>query len=100
MSTAKPDEDYELRAGDVAGILVRTLELAREAGLEVKVLNSAAGPARPAGLLIFVSGLWLDAGRIVAVQPEVQHVNPGANGAANATVLSSQDAQPLGMNRP
>lgn len=72
MSTAKHDEDdYVIGAADFAAILSSTLELAREAGLTVGVRTSAATEARPAGLLIFIPGLGLDAAGSITAQ-EIQ----------------------------
>ena len=56
-----------LTPADFADILSTTLAMTAEAGLLVGVQNRPAGPLRPAGLLLFVSGLGVDAqGRIVA----------------------------------
>lgn len=66
MSTAKVDspatvpqidEAAALTAADFAAILSSTLALATEAGLTVGVRATQATPTRPAGLMLFVSGL-------------------------------------------
>lgn len=77
MSTAKvegspatvpqSEEAAALTAADFAAILSSTLALATEAGLSVGVRATQATPARPAGLLLFVSGLTVgEDGQIVA----------------------------------
>ena len=76
MSTAKigstaivpqSEETPALTADDFAAILSRTLALATEAGLTVGVRRADATPTRPAGLLLFIAGLTVDAdGRLVA----------------------------------
>ncbi len=75
MSTAKVDspatvpqsETAALTAADFAAILSSTLALATEAGLTVGVRRADATPTRPAGLLLFIAGLTVDAdGRLVA----------------------------------
>lgn len=68
MSTAKvPQRETPLDAADFAAILSTTLAMAAEAGLSVGVRNRPADNARPAGLLLFIAGLSVDAqGRIVA----------------------------------
>lgn len=60
------ENTQKLTAADFADILTSTLALAAEAELSVGVQNRPATDIRPAGLLLFVSGLAVDAqGRIV-----------------------------------
>jgi len=61
------DNTHTLTAADFADILATTLALATEAGLSVGVQNRPATDVRPGGLLLFVSGLCVDAqGRIAS----------------------------------
>lgn len=60
-------DTHTLTAADFADILTTTLALAAEAGLSVGVQNRPATDVRPGGLLLFVSGLGVDAeGHIAA----------------------------------
>ena len=54
-------DTHTLTAADFADILTTTLALAAEAGLSVGVQNRPATDVRPGGLLLFVSGLGVDA---------------------------------------
>ena len=54
------DNTHVLTAADFADILATTLAMAAEAGLSVGVQNRPATDSRPAGLLLFVSGLSAD----------------------------------------
>lgn len=74
MSPAKVPQneaiDETLLAADFADILAATLAMAPEAGLSVGVRNREADGNRPAGLLIYISGLQVDpAGRITEGDP-------------------------------
>ena len=60
------DNTHTLTAADFADILATTLALATEAGLSVGVQNRPATDVRPGGLLLFVSGLGVDAGGHIA----------------------------------
>ena len=61
------ENTHTLTAADFAAILAATLAMAAEAGLSIGVQNRPVTETRPAGLLLFVSGLAVDAqGRIVA----------------------------------
>ena len=55
------DNTHVLTAADFADILATTLAMATEAGLSVGVQNRLATEFRPGGLLLFVSGLGVDA---------------------------------------
>ena len=57
---------HTLAAADFADILTTTLALAAEAGLSVGVQNRPATDVRPGGLLLFVSGLCVDAQGCIA----------------------------------
>ncbi len=62
--------DEPITAADFAAILSTTLAMATETGLQVGVRNRAADDNRPAGLLIFVSGIQVDeGGELVAPAP-------------------------------
>ena len=62
------DADH-LDAADFAAILSSTLALAAEVGLDIGVRATQATPTRPAGLLLFIAGLSVDAqGHIVAAE--------------------------------
>lgn len=55
---------------EFAGFLSSVLSYAADAGLSVGVRQSEATGTRPAGLLVFVSGLSIDAdGRLIALDP-------------------------------
>jgi hypothetical protein len=61
-----------ITAADFTAILSTTLAMAAEAGLRVGVRNRAADDNRPAGLLIFVSGIQVgEGGELVAPAPAV-----------------------------
>ena len=67
------DNTHVLTAADFADILATTLAMATEAGLSVGVQNRLATDARPSGLLLFISGLGVDAlGHITAANPAPQ----------------------------
>ena len=58
-----------LTAADFADILATTLAMASEAGLSIGVQNRPATETRPAGMLLFISGLSVDAqGHIIAAE--------------------------------
>lgn len=66
MTTKQNDLD----ATDFAAILSTTLAMAEEAGIQVGVRNAPANERRPAGLIIYLSGVEADAdGRLVAIDP-------------------------------
>ena len=68
------DEQPALTAADFAAILSSTLAMAAEAGLSVGVRNRPAVDGRPAGLLVFVSGLGANSdGRLLA-QEEITEI--------------------------
>ena len=61
------ENTHTLTAADFADILATTLAMADEAGLSIGVQNRPATDARAGGLLLFVSGLGVDAqGHITA----------------------------------
>ena len=63
------ENTHALTAADFADILTTTLAMASEAGLSIGVQNRPATETRPAGLLLFVSGLAVDAqGHIAAAE--------------------------------
>lgn len=71
------NEQKDLSAADFAAILSTTLAMATEAGLTVGVRQSEATGTRPAGLLVFVSGLSIDAeGRLIALEPTPTEATP------------------------
>lgn len=79
MSTAKKPsaetaaKDEKLTPADFAAILTTTLALAAEAGLTVGVRNRPPKDGRPAGLLVYVSGLAVYDGRLEAANNDEQH---------------------------
>lgn len=68
---SKNTQDGEpISAADFAAILSTTLAMAAEAGLSVGVRSRAATGDRPAGLLIYVSGLTVtENGQLVVDAP-------------------------------
>ena len=68
---------HTLTAADFADILSTTLALANEAGLIVGVRNATANEKRPAGLMIYISGLTTANGAI-----EAQALEPAAESIA------------------
>ena len=67
------DNTHTLTAADFADILATTLAMAAEVGLSIGVQNRPATDARPSGLLLFISGLGVDAlGHITAATPAPQ----------------------------
>ena len=60
---------HTLTAADFADILTTTLAMTAEAGLSVGVQNRPVTETRPAGMLLFISGLSVDApGHIIAAE--------------------------------
>ena len=55
------ENTHTLTAADFADILTTTLAMTAEAGLSVGVQNRPVTETRPAGLLLFISGLSVDA---------------------------------------
>lgn len=93
MSTAKvPQRETPLDAADFAAILSTTLAMAAEAGLSVGVRNRPADNARAAGLLIFIEGLGVNGGRIVAHELAPQGIEGHADGGADTAIVGGQDA--------
>ena len=63
------ENTHTLTAADFADILTTTLAMTAEAGLSVVVQNRQVTEKRPAGLLLFISGLSVDAqGHIIAAE--------------------------------
>jgi len=60
------DETNYLDAAEFAAILSTTLAMANEAGIQVGIRNAPANERRPAGLMIYLSGVEVDGdGRLV-----------------------------------
>lgn len=62
--------DPRLTPADFAAILATTLAMATEAGVTIGVRATEANDRRPAGLLLFVSGLTVDpSGQLAVLEP-------------------------------
>lgn len=93
MSTAKSTANgAQIDAADFAAILSTTLAMAAEVGLSVGIRERPASDGRAAGLLIFIEGLGVNGGRIVAHELAPQGIEGHADGGADTAIVGGQDA--------
>jgi|CXWK01.1.fsa_nt_gi hypothetical protein len=65
------DEQNDLAPAEFAAILSTTLALAADAHITVGIRNAPANERRPAGLIIYLSGIAADdEGRLIALEVE------------------------------
>lgn len=69
------DEQIDLDRAEFAAILSTTLAMAAEAGIQVGIRNAPANERRPAGLMVYLSGVAVDdEGRLIA--PDMEQAAP------------------------
>jgi len=73
MATKQSQKDtYEITDQDAADILAGTLQLLRDRGLPVGIRPAPANTNRPTGLMVFIGGVTIEDGNLIAIEEATQ----------------------------